>query len=70
MTYRIDFDALTIIGIDKYGEEHDLNAQGEPCLCWTDLREFIIELSEQGALDAAVRDELLLNLDNRHNPAP
>lgn len=30
-TYRLDLDALTIIRTDAHGEDHDLNAEGEPC---------------------------------------
>lgn len=64
MTYRIDLDALTIIGIDEYGEEHDLNARGEPCQTLSDLRDFIIEMSEQGAYDTDVRNALLGEIDD------
>ncbi len=30
-TYRLDTTALTVFAIDQYDQEHDLNAEGEPC---------------------------------------
>lgn len=59
MTYRIDMDNLTVIATDAAGEDHDLNASGEPCETTTDLADFVRELYEQSAFDIAVRDELL-----------
>jgi len=50
---------LTVIARDARGEEHDLNADGEPCLTRAELRSFIAELEAQGAYDAATRDALL-----------
>ena len=47
-TYRLDPDALTVIAIDEHGIESDLNAEGEPCQSLEELREFVIELREQG----------------------
>lgn len=35
--YHIDLDALTIIRTDANGEEHDLNAGGEPCQSEADV---------------------------------
>jgi len=62
-TYRTDLDALTVIRIDLNGEGFDLNADGEPCESVSDLRNFVGELHEQGAYDAATRDALLGELE-------
>lgn len=43
-TYRIDLDALTIIRTDAHGEDHDLNAEGEPCRDFADLLAFASDL--------------------------
>jgi len=47
---------------DDGAEEHDLNAQGEPCATLGELRDFIRELHAQGAFDAEVRDALIEGL--------
>jgi hypothetical protein len=59
MTHRIDPERLTVVYTDEHGEEHDLNAQGEPCATADDLAEFVAELHAQGAYDAAVCDAML-----------
>lgn len=58
--HRIDLDAMTIIHTDAAGEDHDLNAGSwAPCATIADLADFVRELHEQGAYDAATRDDLL-----------
>ena len=59
-TYRIE--DLTVIATDDCGEDHDLNARGEPCATERDLCEFVFELCTQGAFDVTVRAALLRDL--------
>lgn len=48
ITYRLDTTALTVIAIDQYNQETDLNATGEPCRTLGHLREFVEQLIGQG----------------------
>lgn len=65
-TYRLDTTALTVIAIDQYGQEGDLNAEGEPCQTLGHLREFVEQLIGQGLeipellaeAESRLRDEL------------
>jgi hypothetical protein len=57
--HRIDPDSLTVIYTDDAGEDHDLNADGEPCTCRADLVDYICELLDQGAYDDVTCDDLL-----------
>jgi len=58
-TYRADADDLTVYRIDEHGEWFDLNAEGAPIHSASELADFIHELHDVGAFDAATRDELL-----------
>ena len=61
--HRVSNAFLTVIAVDERGEEHDLNAGGDPCHSADDLRAFIRELHEQGAYTAATRDRLLSEVE-------
>jgi hypothetical protein len=63
MSYYIDHTAMTVVHVDNHGEMHDLNAGGAPCVTSGELRVFIAQLADQGAIDAATCDDLLIQVD-------
>lgn len=58
-SYRIDLARLTVIRTDRFGEDHDLNASGDPCATIDDLRVFVAELAAQDFFGADVADSLI-----------
>ena len=63
-SYSLNVDTVyTVVHTDANGEQHDLNADGEPCFTTADLAAFIGELHVQGAYDAATRDALLIEAE-------
>jgi hypothetical protein len=63
MSYYIDHTAMTVIRVDSHGEMHDLNAGGAPCVTLAELRDFIAQLEDVGAIDSSTRDDLLGQVD-------
>lgn len=59
MRHFVHEPSLTVGCQNSFGETCDLNATGEPCETWAELRAFIHQLHEQGAYDADVMDTLL-----------
>lgn len=57
-THRLDTSALTVFAVDRFGEEHDLNAEGAPCNSLTDLRDFVDQLYGQGLEVSALLVEI------------
>lgn len=54
--YRISIEHLTVVSTE------DLNAEGEPCRTVDELACFVRELCQEGAYEAAVRDQLIEEL--------
>lgn len=62
ITCHLDLDHLTVIYTDKYGEGHDLNYSGVPCLTRADLAAFIGRLAAEELIDEATKSGLLASL--------
>ena len=65
--YKID-EMTVIVNHGRSASWWDLNAGGEPCETVDDLLGFVDELEDQGAFDAATRDELKRTVLDRRCP--
>lgn len=61
-TFRVCTTDLTVYATDSHGEVTDMNATGEPCADFTDLRNFVQALCAEGAYDERRRDIMLMHI--------